>query len=197
MCSPLPILQFGTSRFLQAHADLFISEALTQGEALGHVAVVQTTSSPESTARTAALARGATYPVRIRGLRNGVPVDEETQGQAISRALQADRDWKEVRRIAVEEAQVVLSNTGDRGYQRDPQDGPDLARDFDTIPRSYPAKLTMLLLERWMSRPEAPLSIFPCELVSRNGDQLRDIVSEMARDWNLPEGPLSVGKQLG
>ena len=34
-----PILQFGTSRFLQAHADLFISEALQQqdGEALGGI----------------------------------------------------------------------------------------------------------------------------------------------------------------
>ena len=28
-----PILQFGTSRFLQAHADLFISEALQAGRA--------------------------------------------------------------------------------------------------------------------------------------------------------------------
>ena len=36
-----PILQFGTSRFLQAHADLFISEALARGEALGPVTVVQ------------------------------------------------------------------------------------------------------------------------------------------------------------
>jgi tagaturonate reductase len=188
MRAPLPILQFGTSRFLQAHADLFISEALARGEAVGHVAVVQTTSSPESAARIAALAGGASYPVRIRGLRNGEQVDEETQGRAIRQALQAERDWKVVRRIAVEDAQIILSNTGDRGYQIDPRDGSDLACDFDKIPRSYPAKLTMLLLERWMSRPEAPLSIFPCELVSRNGDQLRDIVCELAREWDLPAG---------
>ncbi|WP_281032621.1 hypothetical protein [Phyllobacterium salinisoli] len=30
-----PILQFGTSRFLQAHADLFVSDALARGEAPG------------------------------------------------------------------------------------------------------------------------------------------------------------------
>ena len=37
--TPTPILQFGTSRFLQAHADFFISEALAQGQALGPVTV--------------------------------------------------------------------------------------------------------------------------------------------------------------
>ena len=46
-----PILQFGTSRFLQAHVDLFVSEALQRGEALGKITVVQTTSSPESRKR--------------------------------------------------------------------------------------------------------------------------------------------------
>ena len=41
-----PILQFGTSRFLQAHADLFISQAMTQGSALGPVTVVQSSGDP-------------------------------------------------------------------------------------------------------------------------------------------------------
>ncbi|MBC8746665.1 hypothetical protein F6X42_08590 [Paraburkholderia sp. WC7.3b] len=50
-----PILQFGTSRFLQAHADLFVSAALDAGRALGHVSVVQTTANPESLARIEAL----------------------------------------------------------------------------------------------------------------------------------------------
>ena len=34
-----PILQFGASRFLQAHVDLFVSEALPRGEAMGRIAV--------------------------------------------------------------------------------------------------------------------------------------------------------------
>ena len=43
-----PILQFGTSRFLQAHVDLFVSEALESGDALGGITVVQSTDSPTS-----------------------------------------------------------------------------------------------------------------------------------------------------
>lgn len=38
--SVTPIVRFGTSRFLQAHADLFISEALKGGRAVGPITVV-------------------------------------------------------------------------------------------------------------------------------------------------------------
>ena len=70
-----PILQFGTSRFLQAHVDLFVSEALARGEALGGITVVQTTGNAASSARSAALATGEGYEVRIRGLKEGRPVE--------------------------------------------------------------------------------------------------------------------------
>ena len=35
-----PILQFGATRFLQAYADLFVSEALKRGEAAGRMVAV-------------------------------------------------------------------------------------------------------------------------------------------------------------
>ncbi|HEY0818585.1 MAG TPA: mannitol dehydrogenase family protein, partial [Rhizobacter sp.] len=78
-----PILQFGTSRFLLAHVDLFVSQALAAGQAIGRIAVVRTTRSAESAARVAALAHGAGYPVRVRGLQRGVPVDLALRGEAI------------------------------------------------------------------------------------------------------------------
>ena len=181
-----PILQFGTSRFLQAHADLFVSEAMPRGEALGPIAVVQTTDNPASGRRIAALASGEGYPVRIRGFGRGVAVDRETRGTAIRKALQASRDWGEVRRLAVEEAEVILSNTGERGFDLDPRDDRGLAADAAHIPVSFPAKLAVLLYQRWRSRPETPISIAPCELISRNGDRLGAIVSKIAADWGLP-----------
>lgn len=116
MTSDTPILQFGTSRFLLAHADLFVSQALDKGEALGRIAIVQTTGNAESLKRVAALNAGAPYPVRIRGIRDGHEVDEEIQGRAVVRALTAATDWADVRRLACG-ADVILSNTGDRGYE--------------------------------------------------------------------------------
>jgi tagaturonate reductase len=184
-----PILQFGTSRFLLAHADLFISEALERGEAIGQVAVVQTTSSAESARRIVALASTEGYPVRIRGIKDGQTIDEERTGKAVALALTASKDWAEVRDIAIN-AEVIISNTGDRGYELDSSDTAALTADFSRLPVSFPAKLTALLFERWQKRPDADISLFPCELIPRNGDRLREIVKSLAAAWSLPEAYL-------
>lgn len=181
-----PILQFGTSRFLLAHADLFISEALMRGEALGKVTLVQTTGSAESARRVAALASGAAYPVRVRGLSDGKVVDEELQGQAIGKALFAGSDWPAVRRAALA-ARVIISNTGDKGFALDPLDTRDSIADRETAPRSFPAKIAVLLLERSEADPQQPISLFPCELIEKNGARLRELVIGLAREWGFPE----------
>lgn len=182
-----PILQFGTSRFLQAHADLFISEALAQGKALGQVTVAQTTANPASASRVAALAGGGGYPVRIQGLEGGVVVDETRQCHAIAAALSSAQDWPALRAL-FNQVQVVLSNTGDSGYQLAAEDGPQALAAQAPAPVSFPAKLLVLLHGRWQANPEAPLSLFPCELVVRNGEVLRGLVSELALSWQLPAG---------
>ncbi|MEV8471456.1 D-mannonate oxidoreductase [Ralstonia sp. UNC404CL21Col] len=181
-----PILQFGTSRFLQAHVDLFVSEALDAGQALGGITVVQTTANPASAARVAALAGGAGYPVRIRGLRDGTPVDKTVTCRAVQRALQADADWEQLRDLMATDVQVVVSNTADQGYQLDPRDDARLIQQPSRVPRSFPAKLVALLLGRWLRQPHAPLSLFPCELIERNGDTLCATVCALARQWALP-----------
>jgi tagaturonate reductase len=180
-----PILQFGTSRFLLAHADLFISEALAKGEALGKVTLVQTTGSAESARRIAALTAGGSYPVKIRGLAADAVVDQEVQGKAIGKALHAAQYWPAVRRAAMA-ARVVLSNTGDRGFALDPLDTAVTIKDRSSAPRSFPAKIAALLLERSEMSPAEPISLFPCELVDRNGDRLRTLVSELGLGWNFP-----------
>lgn len=182
-----PILQFGTSRFLQAHVDLFVSQALERGNALGHIAVVQSTNSQASTARTLALASGTAYRVLIQGIEHGQPVEHNLWGSAVSRAVHAAEQWPALRQGFIEQVQVVISNTGDRGYQLAPQDSPALLAANAPAPVSFPAKLLVLLHDRWQHNPHASLSLFPCELVARNGDVLRDLLLALARDWALGE----------
>lgn len=180
-----PILQFGTSRFLQAHADLFVSEALMRGEALGGITVVQTTDSPASTARLAALAQG--YEVIVRGLRGGEPVEERQRVTSVQAAFSTARDWALLRAgFAAGGVQVVLSNTGDAGYQGFDTDSAAQLAASAAAPRGFPAKLLVLLHGRWQRAPEAPLTLLPCELISRNGDTLRGLVSKLAQQWQLP-----------
>ena len=180
-----PILQFGTSRFLLAHVDLFVSQALAQGQALGHITVVQSTGNATSLERVVALKAHGSYPVRIRGLRAGQVVDETLAGVAVRQALDANLQWPQVVEAALA-AQVMVSNTADAGYALHPADSAGLLAGT-SVPRSFPAKLLVLLHARWRRAPGLPLSIFPCELTTRNGDTLRAIVMGLADQWNLPE----------
>jgi tagaturonate reductase len=181
----VPILQFGTSRFLQAHVDLFVSEAMARGEALGDIAVVQTTASPRSAERVEALARDQSYPVRVRGLQDGMLIDELRWCHSIQAAWQAQSDWPRVRDAAVA-AQVIVSNTGDQGYLLNGQDDASLLDQGLQVAASFPAKLLVLLHARWQLSPQTPLSLLPCELVARNGETLRNVVIGLAEDWVAP-----------
>lgn len=182
-----PILQFGTSRFLLAHVALFVSQALERGDAIGGISVVQTTDNPVSRARAAALSRQGGYPVRIRGTENGAAVDKVVVCDAVRAAWIADRDWATVRRAAIDDVRVIVSNTGDTGFRLDESDSPDVLSNDGTVPRSYPAKLLALLHSRWRERACDGVSIFPCELVANNGDTLREIVIGLAMQWSLPD----------
>lgn len=184
-----PILQFGTSRFLQAHVDLFVSDALERGDAdaIGGITVVQTTDNPDSAARIAALSSGTGYPVKIRGIQNGQVIDTTLHCSAIREAASVAHDWARIRDAFCGPVRVVVSNTADRGYVLDERDDASLVDEPDRVPHSFPAKLLVSLYARWHRLPDAPLSIFPCELIEKNGDTLRDVVRDLARRWNMPE----------
>ncbi len=175
-----PIVQFGTSRFLQAHADLFISDAMRAGQAVGSVTVVQTSGSGERAGRLAAF-DGRPLPIVVRGLEDGNPVERTEHTTCLVRGLSSAADWAEVQRIFVEEAEQVISNTGDGGYRM--PEGETLG---EAVPVSFPAKLTKLLHARWRAGG-APLTLFPTELVPDNGVVLRGHVTAIARRSGLPE----------
>lgn len=174
-----PIIQFGTSRFLQAHADLFISDAMRAGQALGPVTVVQTTGAAERAGRLAAF-DGRPLPIVVRGLEDGEPVERTEHTTCLVRGLSAAADWDAVEQVFVE-ADQAISNTGDSGYRM-----ADDETIGDDLPASFPAKLTRLLLARW--RAEAPpLTLFPTELVTNNGVVLSGLCEGIARRSGLPD----------
>ncbi len=49
--------------------------------------------------------------------------------------------------------------------------------------KSYPAKLLALLVHRFQNGA-APLLILPCELVSDNGEVLRQLLAGLSDAWN-------------
>jgi tagaturonate reductase len=175
-----PILQFGASRFLQAHVDLFVSEALPRGEAMGGIGVAGTTGSPESRRRVAAFAAGKPYRVLVKGLSNGAVVDETVEVKSVGLGVDAATQWDELERLFIA-ARCAVSNTADRGYEIDPDDRPD-----GDPPRSFPAKLAKLLLARYRAGAK-PITIFPCELTPANGKVLRGVALDVLDRWQAPE----------
>jgi tagaturonate reductase len=182
-----PILQFGTSRFLQAHVDFFVSEAARRdpARALGKITVVQTTSSADSRARVEALRVAGRYPVRIRGRRSDETIDTTVECDSITEALHANDDWPLLIERVKHDVNVIVSNTADAGYALFDEDTADLL-DGQRTPRGFAAKLAVLLHARYQAGAAA-ITLLPCELVSRNGDTLRDLVIGIARGWNADE----------
>jgi tagaturonate reductase len=183
-----PILQFGTSRFLQAHVDLFVCEAARRNpdEALGKITVVQTTTNAASHARVAALRENHAYPVLIRGLQHGEKIDVRIDCDSIAEALHADADWDLLCQRIRHDVKVIVSNTGDSGYAEFPGDSARLL-DGKVAPRGFAAKLVVLLHCRYLTGAE-PITLAPCELVSRNGAVLRDLVVGIAQAWECTPG---------
>jgi tagaturonate reductase len=176
---PETILQFGLGRFLRAFADLFVHQANEKGQAVGRIVVVQSTGDERATLLNR---QGGRYHVAIRGLWNGAVVDRVEKVASISGALVATNQWDEVRAAACQPLlRIVLSNTTEAGYDLDPADRPDAAP-----PRSFPAKLLVLLRERF-DAGQPGLTIVPCELQERNADLLQGIVLKLARTWGLSE----------
>lgn len=177
------IIQFGTSRFLQAHAAFFVHEATEAGQTVGPITVVQVSGDAGRSGRVAAFGRPEGYPVVIRGMADGETIDRTVQVKSVDRGLSAASDWAEITRLFVEEADFVVSNTGDTGYRTSPDE--DRFSSDERAPRSFPAKLAFLLCRRWQASAR-PLVVLPCELVTGNGQALRQAVVESARLNELP-----------
>jgi len=172
------IIQFGTSRFLQAHVDLFVHQARLSGQSIGPITVVKTTSGHDRAGRIAALKRGRPFPIYVRGIENGRVIDETIEVASVDQAFDAQQEWPAVVRCFASEADIAVSNVSDRGYDSPDKDA---GHDFSSLtpPHSFPAKLLVLLLARFRESGR-PLLFLPTELVSSNGRRLAEVVAKLA-----------------
>lgn len=106
------IVQFGTSRFLQAHVDLFVHEARETGQDVGPITVVKTTAAGPRDSRVRAFGRPSGYQVIIRGLVDGAPLERTVMVHSVDRGISAQQDWRELSRLLAGEVDLVVCNTG-------------------------------------------------------------------------------------
>lgn len=109
-------------------------------------------------------------------MKDGKPQSDTVDVTSIARTLSTALDWDDVVRVFVDEAEIVLSNTGDSGYAPQPA---DVSKTFDQA-MSYPAKLTLLLRARFDAGRGA-IQIMPMELIVDNGAVLKARVMKLAQ----------------
>jgi tagaturonate reductase len=169
------ILQFGTGRFLRAFADCFVHESPQ------NFSVVAVQSTPGPRAELINQSENG-YPVYVRGMADGITIDETVRVESIEKALIAETQWADVLQVAIDpELKIIVSNTTESSYVLDERDA---ARNGS--PNSYPAKLASCLLARFESG-EGGLTVAPSELVEHNGSMLHALVLEQSRIWEADE----------
>ncbi len=166
-------IQFGEGGFLRGFADWMIQKMTDAGVFTGSVVVVQPIEQGMCDMLTA---QNCGYTHIIRGA-EGV---DKTVCNVISRCVKPYEDFDAYLALATQpEMRFVISNTTESGIVFSAED-----KITDAPPKSFPAKVTLLLKKRF----EAGLPGFifiPCELIDRNGDNLKKCVLQYADLWNL------------
>jgi tagaturonate reductase len=172
---PEKILQFGTGVLLRALPDYFVDEANRQGIFNGRILVVKSTATGDADAF---VRQDGMYTLSVRGLDNGLVVNQPVICSAISRVISASHQWDEVLKAAGNvQLKIIISNTTEVGVQ--------LVKEsiFQKPPVSFPGKLLAFLYERYKifkGSPESGMVIIPTELLTDNGKKLKSIISELA-----------------
>ncbi|PWS32370.1 tagaturonate reductase [Pedobacter paludis] len=172
---PERVIQFGTGVLLRGLPDYFIDKANQNGIFNGRILVVKSTSKGGADAFSK---QDNLYTLCVKGIEDGVNVEENMINSSISRVLAASKDWAEILKAAHQpEMQIVISNTTEVGIVK----SEDLIT--DQPPQSYPGKLLAFLHERYTAfngSAESGMVIVPTELISDNADKLKQILMDLA-----------------
>ncbi len=170
---PIRVIQFGEGGFLRGFVDWMLQKMNDEGLFDGGVAVVQ----PIREGLCDVLeAQGNVYTHVIRGA-EGV---EMTRVDVIETCVKPYDDFESFLKLAEnEDARFIVSNTTESGIEFRPDD-----RATDAPPAAFPAKLTLLLKRRFDLGLNGFI-LLPCELIDRNGDNLKKAVLQYAELWDF------------
>lgn len=179
---PEKVIQFGEGNFLRAFVDWMFHQMNKNGLFNGRVVVVQPIA--EGLVNMINEQDGL-YTLLLRGLKDGKPTEYKEIISSVSRGINPYTQWDEYLKCAENpEIEFVVSNTTEAGISFDKEDKLE-----NTPPVSFPGKLTAYLYHRFKhfnGDAAKGMAIIPCELIDRNGDNLKKTILQFADAWNLP-----------
>lgn len=173
------VIQFGEGNFLRGFFDWFLHVMNEKGLYEGKAVVIQ----PRSGGKCALFnAQDCKYNLCLRGIENGEIVSEHCLIKSVSRGIDPYKDFGEYMSLAENpDFRFIVSNTTEAGIDFDE------SCNFDDKPcASFPGKLTQLLYRRF-ELGFGGFIILPCELIDKNGDELKSCVIRYAKHWQLGE----------
>lgn len=174
------IIQFGTGNFLRGFADYFVDKLNRENLYDGKVVIVSPTDSKQVEIINSQQGR---YNLYLRGIENGKEICERTEINTISRAINPYADFDSFLALAENpDFRFIVSNTTEAGIVFSAED-----KFTDKPAKSFPAKLTQLLYERFKTGLNG-FVILACELIDDNANQLKKCVLKYADLWQLGDG---------
>jgi len=177
--APERVLQFGEGNFLRGFVDYFFDILNEKQGFNSKVAVVQPI---ESGLADVVNKQQGLYQLYLRGFENGRELNQRRLISCIGRAIDPYEDFEAFLDTAHNpDMRFIVSNTTEAGIVFDESCG-----FHDRPQRSFPAKLTRLLYERYTAFANANgYIILSCELIDNNGAELRKCVLNHAETWKL------------
>ena len=181
---PVKVLQFGEGNFLRAFVDWTIDILNEKAGFNGDVVIVQPLAGGMGKMIND---QNGLYTTVLRGIKAGKPTVEYRKITSVREVINPYTDCSSFLAQADNpDLRFIISNTTEAGIAYHAGD-----KLSDTPQVSYPGKLCALLYRRYKNYagdPEKGLIIIPCELIEKNGDNLKRIVKQYAGEWGLEEG---------
>lgn len=170
------VMQFGEGNFLRGFVDWMFDRLNKENDGDFGIVVVQ--PLPDGMVERLNKQDGL-YSLYLRGLLNGEKTEEKRVVDCITRGINPYENTDEFFDCAKNpDLRYIVSNTTEAGIEYKPNQSKD-----DFAGTTFPGRLTMFMKARF----DAGLPGFvllPCELIDKNGDNLKECVLKYAADWN-------------
>ncbi|MEN2398830.1 tagaturonate reductase [Flavobacterium sp. MC2016-06] len=180
---PIKVVQFGEGNFLRAFVDYAFDKLNKEVDFNAGIAIVQ----PLKDGMVHLINdQDGLYTLFMNGIKKGEKIQYIELITNIVKTINPYTEFANYLALAKEEElQFIVSNTTEAGIEFIESDTPDMQP-----PVSFPAKLTVLLYERFKhfkGDASKGVTIIPCELIDYNSETLKKYILQYVDLWKLED----------
>lgn len=180
---PIKVVQFGEGNFLRAFVDYAFHKLNKEVDFNAGIAIVQPLKDGMVNLINE---QDGLYTLFMNGIKKGEKIQDIELITNIVKTINPYTEFANYLALAKEEElQFIVSNTTEAGIEFIESDTPDMQP-----PVSFPAKLTVLLYERFKhfnGDASKGVTIIPCELIDYNSETLKKYILQYCDTWKLED----------